>query len=169
MDMHAATRTRTFSWQDPMQSAALATALSGLEFLRKIRDGEIAPPPIAGTLCFDLTVVEPGSVVFEIQPQEFHYNPIGTVHGGVTLTLMDSAMSCAVQSTLPAGSGYTTLELKLNFVRAINIKTGKLRAEGNVVHAGGRTAIAEGRLVDQDGKLYAHATTTCFLFRPDKK
>lgn len=162
-------RTRTFSWSDPRQSAGLVLTMPGLEFLRQIRDGKIPPPPITDTLAYDLTVVEPGFVVFEIEPQEFHYNPIGTVHGGVALTLMDSAMSCAVQTMLPAGTGYTTLELKLNFVRGITAKTGRMRAEGKIVHAGARTAIAEGRFVDMDGKLYAHATTTCFILQPEKK
>lgn len=165
----AAERTRTFRWQDPKQSAGLVLTMPGLDFVRQIRDGKIPPPPIADLLDFDLTVVEPGFVVFEIEPREFHYNPIGSVHGGVTLTLMDSAMSCAVQTVLPAGTGYTTLELKLNFVRGITVKTGRLRAEGKVIHAGARTAIAEGRFVDQDGKLYAHATTTCFILQPEKK
>lgn len=165
----SAERTRTFTWQDPKQSAGIVLTMSGLEFLQKIRDREIPPPPITDTLAYDLTVVEPGFVVFEIEPQEFHYNPIGTVHGGVALTLMDSAMSCAVQTMLPAGTVYTTLELKLNFVRGITARTGRMKAEGKVVHSGARTAIAEGRFVDMDGKLYAHATTTCFILQPEKK
>ena len=165
----SAARTRTFSWKDPKESAGLVLAMPGLEFLRKIRDGGIPNPPITVALDYELTVVEPGFVDFEIEPKEFHYNPIGTVHGGVALTLMDSAMSCAVQTMLPAGTGYTTLELKLNFVRGITAKTGRMRAEGKIVHAGARTAIAEGRFVDRDGKLYAHATTTCFILQPEKK
>jgi uncharacterized protein (TIGR00369 family) len=171
MDARAASaeRTRTFSWKDPKESAGLVPTMPGLEFLRKIRDGEIPNPPIADALDYELTVVEPGFVVFEIEPKEFHYNPIGTVHGGVALTLMDSAMSCAVQTTLPAGTGYTTLEVKLNFVRGVSAKTGRMRAEGKIIHAGARTAIAEGRFVDKDGKLYAHATTTCFIMQPEKK
>lgn len=162
-------RTRTFSWKDPKESAGLVLTMPGLDFLRKIRDGEIPNPPITDTLDYELTEVEPGFVVFEIEPKEFHYNPIGSVHGGVALTLMDSAMSCAVQTTLPAGTGYTTLEIKLNFVRGVSAKTGRLRAEGKIVHSGARTAIAEGRLVGGDGKLYAHATTTCFILQPEKK
>lgn len=162
-------RTRTFSWKDPRESASKVLTMSGLEFLRRIRDGKIPNPPITDALDYQLTVVEPGLVVFEIEPKEFHYNPIGTVHGGVALTLMDSAMSCAVQTMLPAGTGYTTLELKLNFVRGVSVKTGRMRAEGKIVHSGARTAIAEGHFVDRDGKLYAHATTTCFIFQPEKK
>jgi uncharacterized protein (TIGR00369 family) len=162
-------RTRTFTWKDPKQSAGLVLTMPGLEFLQKIRDGKIPNPPITDTLAYELTVVEPGFVVFEVDPQEFHYNPIGAVHGGVALTLMDSAMSCAVQTMLPAGTGYTTLELKLNFVRGVTAKTGRMRAEGKIVHSGARTAIAEGRFLDKDGKLYAHATTTCFILQPEKK
>ncbi len=162
-------RTRTFTWKDPAVSANLMLTIPGIEFLRKIRDGEIPPPPITDVLGYALTVVEPGFVAFEIEPKEFHYNPIGTVHGGVALTLMDSAMSCAVQTMLPAGTGYTTLELKLNFVRGITAKTGRLRAEGKVIHSGARTAIAEGRFMGPDGKLYAHATTTCFILKPEKR
>lgn len=162
-------RTRTFTWKDPKPSAGLAMTMPGLEFLRQIRDGKISNPPITDALDYELTVVEPGFVVFEIEPKEFHYNPIGTVHGGVALTLMDSAMSCAVQTMLPAGTGYTTLEVKLNFVRGISAKTGRMRAEGKIIHSGARTAIAEGRFVDKDGKLYAHATTTCFILQPERK
>ncbi|MBX3513226.1 MAG: PaaI family thioesterase [Xanthobacteraceae bacterium] len=165
----SAERTRTFSWKDPKESAGLVLMMPGLDFLRKIRDGEIPNPPITDTLDYELSEVEPGFVVFEIEPKEFHYNPIGSVHGGVALTLMDSAMSCAVQTMLPAGTGYTTLEIKLNFVRGVSAKTGRLRAEGKIVHSGARTAIAEGRLVGSDGKLYAHATTTCFILQPEKK
>jgi uncharacterized protein (TIGR00369 family) len=162
-------RSRTFSWKDPMPSAGLARTLSGLEFLQRIRDGQIANPPITDTLDYELTVVEPGFAVFEIEPKEFHYNPIGVVHGGVALTLLDSAMSCAVQTMLPAGSGYTTLELKVNLVRAVTSTTGRLRAEGKIVHSGARIATAEGRFVDKDGKLYAHGTTTCFIIQGEQK
>lgn len=162
-------RSRTFQWKDPMQSAGLARTLPGLDFLRGIRDGAIPNPPITDALDYTLTVVEPGLVVFEIEPKEFHYNPIGVVHGGVALTLLDSAMSCAVQTTLPAGTVYTTLELKVNLVRAITAKTGPMRAEGKVVHSGARSATAEGRFIDKDGKLYAHGVTTCFIMQAEPK
>lgn len=162
-------RSRTFQWKDPMLSAGLARTLPGLEFLRGIRDGKIPNPPITDALDYTLTVVEPGLVVFEIEPKEFHYNPIGVVHGGVALTLLDSAMSCAVQTMLPAGTGYTTLELKVNLVRAVTAKTGPMRAEGKVVHSGARIATAEGRFIDREGKLYAHGVTTCFLMQGEKK
>lgn len=162
-------RSRAFQWKDPSESAALARSLPGLEFLRGIRDGTIPNPPITDALDYTLTVVEPGFAVFEIEPKEFHYNPISVVHGGVALTLLDSAMSCAVQSMLPAGTVYTTLELKVNLVRAVTAKTGPMRAEGKIIHSGARIATAEGRFVDKDGKLYAHGVTTCFIMQGEPK
>ena len=159
-------RTRTYAWQDPLATAQRARGLTGLEFLRKIVAGELPPPPIADTLDYTLLEVDEGRAVFGIEPAEIHYNPIGMVHGGIPCTLLDSAMGCAVHSTLPLGVGYTTLELKVNIVRAIGKDTGFLRAEGRLIHAGRSTAVAEGRLTDASGKLYAHATTTCMILRP---
>ena len=140
-----------------------ASKMSGIDFLRAIRDGHLPPPPIAELLGFRLVGVEPGEAVFEVEPGEQHYNPIGVVHGGLAMTLLDSAMGCCVQTRMPAGSGYTTLEAKTNLVRAITDQTGRLRAIGKVVHLGNRIATAEGRLEDAAGKLYAHATTTCIV------
>ncbi len=165
MTKQAPARTRTFSWQDPLASAEAARGMAGLEFLRRIAAGELPQPPIAYTLDYALLEVEPGRAVFGITPSEIHYNPIGMVHGGIACTLLDSAMGCAIHSTLPAGSGYSTLELKVNLVKAIGKDTGALRAEGKLIHAGRTTAVAEGRLVDEAGKLYAHATTTCLIMR----
>jgi uncharacterized protein (TIGR00369 family) len=107
--------------------------------------------------------VERGRAVFEVVPAEQHFNPIGVVHGGLAMTLLDSAMACSVQSELPAGSGYTTLEAKINLVRPVTLETGKLRAIGKVIHVGSRVGTAEGRLEDASGKLYAHGTTTCII------
>ena len=137
--------------------------MAGIEFLRAIRDGRLPAPPIAELLGFDLVEVEPGHAVFEVTPAEQHYNPIGVVHGGLAMTLLDSAMGCAVQTQMPAGGGYTTLEAKTNLVRPITASTGKLRAIGKLVHLGKRVATAEGRLEDREGKLYAHATSTCIV------
>ena len=114
---------------------------------------------------FSLIEVGEGHAVFAVEPAEYHYNPIGVVHGGLAATLLDSAMGCAVHSTLAAGSGYTTLEIKVNFIRAMTAETGRVRCEANVVHAGARTATAEGRVIDEAGKLYAHGTTTCLILR----
>src|SRR2546423_6268032 len=153
-------RTRTIRWDDPRVFAEVGRGLSGLELLQKVVAGELPRPPMADLMNFDLVEVGEGSAVFSAQPAEYHYNPIGVVHGGLAATLLDSAMGCAVHSTLPAGAAYTTLEIKVNFIRAITMKTGPVRCEAKVIHVGARTATAEGRLVDEAGRLYAHGTTT---------
>ncbi|MDX1434082.1 MAG: PaaI family thioesterase [Gammaproteobacteria bacterium] len=160
-------RTRTFSWGDPLVTAAAARRLDGLAFLQAIVAGEYPQPPMAATLGFALVEVERGRAVFEVEPQEFHYNPIGTAHGGLAATLLDSALGCAVHSQLAAGVGYTTLEFKVNLTRAITRETGRLRAEGRVIHGGRTTAMADASLRDAAGKLYAHGTTTCLIMQPD--
>ena len=156
-------RTLEINWEDPVALAQAGRSMSGIDFLRAIRDGKLPHPPICGLLGYRLTEVERGHVVFEITPAEQHYNPIGVVHGGIAMTLLDSAMGCAVQTGMPAGGGYTTLEAKTNLVRAITGDTGRLRAIGKVVHLGKRIATAEGRFEDASGKLYAHASTTCIV------
>jgi uncharacterized protein (TIGR00369 family) len=138
--------------------------ISGLEFLSRIVDGRLPRPPITETLGFELTEVSPGFALFTMTPQFRHYNPIGTVHGGVAATLLDSCMSCAVQTTIEAGLGYTTLEIKVNMVRPITEKTGLIRAEGRSLHTGRRSATAEGKILDASGALLAHGTTTCIVF-----
>lgn len=158
-------RTVTVSWQDPHRLGEAARGLTGLEFLQKIAAGELPPPPIAALMNFELVELSEGHAIFAVEPKEYHYNPIGVVHGGLAATLLDSAMGCAVHSTLPAGVGYTTLELKVNFVRPITADTGRVRAEAKLIHLGGRTATAEGRVLDEAGKLYSHATTTCLILR----
>lgn len=140
-----------------------AHAMSGIEFLQAIRDGKLPAAPIAQLLGMRLAEVEPGHAVFEVTPAEQHYNPIGVVHGGLAMTLLDSAMACSVQTHLPAGTGYTTLEVKINLVRAITSSSGRLRAIGKVLHMGSRIGTAEGRLEDASGKLHAHGTTTCIV------
>jgi uncharacterized protein (TIGR00369 family) len=156
-------RNISIAWEDPLPLAEAGRSMAGIEFLRAIRDRKLPAPPIARLLGFDLVEVEPGHAVFEVTPGEQHYNPIGVVHGGLAMTLLDSAMGCSVQSKMPAGGGYTTLEAKTNLVRAITGETGRLRATGKLVHLGKRVATAEGRLEDAAGKLYAHATTTCLI------
>jgi uncharacterized protein (TIGR00369 family) len=156
-------RSLTVTWADPAALPAAGRSMPGIDFLRAIRDGRLPPPPIALLLGFRLAEVEPGRAVFECTPGEQHYNPIGVVHGGLAMTLLDSAMGCSVQTRMPAGGGYTTLEAKTNLVRAISDKTGRLRAIGRLIHLGSRIATAEGRLEDASGKLYAHATTTCIV------
>ena len=137
---------------------------SGLEIMRALLAGELPAPPISGTMDFTLIEVEHGRAVFQGRPLERHYNPLGSVHGGWFATLLDSALGCSVHTALPAGKSYTTLELKVNMLRALNSKVGLVRAEGKVIHAGRQVATAEGRIVGPDGKLYAHATTTCLIF-----
>jgi uncharacterized protein (TIGR00369 family) len=139
--------------------------VTGLEMLRAIAAGELAGAPIADLMGFEPVEAEEGRVVFASVPGPQHYNPIGSVHGGLAATLLDSAMGCAVHSTLPEGSGYTTLELKVNFTRPITVATGRILCEGTVVHRGGRVATAEGRVwAERSGKLLAHGTTTCLIF-----
>jgi uncharacterized protein (TIGR00369 family) len=136
----------------------------GLGFLQAIVDGTLPQPPITELLGFRLIGVEHGNVVFEGIPEFRHYNPIGVVHAGFAATLLDSAVACSVHSTLGKGETYTTLELKLNLVRALTEEAGPVRAEGRIIHRGRTTATAEGQLRDRAGRLYAHASTTCMIF-----
>jgi uncharacterized protein (TIGR00369 family) len=159
-------RRRTVSWEDPLIGARTAESMSGLDYMRAIARGDVPPPPIALLLGMSIVEVEPGRAVFELEPAEFQFNPIGTVHGGVLATLLDSAMGCAVHSLLPTGSGYTTLELKVNFLRRVTTETGRIRCDGSVIHLGRTVATAEARTADGQGRLIAHATTTCLLLGP---
>ncbi|MCX5309984.1 PaaI family thioesterase [Streptomyces sp. NBC_00154] len=157
-------RSRTYEWEDPAVSAAAVGQTTGLEFVREIATGRLPGPPIAATLDFTLDEAEHGRVVFSLVPGEEHYNPIGSVHGGVYATLLDSAAGCAVQSTLPQGMGYTSLDLTVKFLRPVTVDTGRIRAVGTVISSGRRTALAEARLLDEKDRLLAHATSTCMLF-----
>lgn len=138
--------------------------LTGLEFLQGIVAGKYPQPPIGMALKFRMVEMELGRAVFEGEPDESFYNPIGSVHGGYAATLLDSCMGCAVHTTLPAGQAYTTLEFKINFVRPMSRATGRVRAEGRVIHSGSRVATADGKLFDSKRKLMAHATSTCLIF-----
>ena len=137
---------------------------SGMQVFDAIFKGELPYPPIGETLDFLPVEIAFGRAVFQGRPQVRHYNPLGTVHGGWIATLLDSCVGCAVHTTVPAGKAYTTAELKVNFVRPVTTRTPLLRAIGSVIHGGSRMATADGRLVGPDGKLYAHASTTCFIF-----
>ncbi len=137
---------------------------SGMDFLQRIWDGELPSLPIGTLMDFIPVEGEPGRIVFQGSPGPQHYNPLGSVHGGYFCTLLDSAVGCAVHSMLPQGMGYTTLELKVNLIRALTTKIGPVRAEGKVIQVGNQVGIAEGRIFDSAGKLYAHATTTCLIF-----
>lgn len=158
------THTRSFDYPDHRDTLARAHASGGLAFLRSIAGADrIQAAPVAQCLDFQLVEVDPGRVVFELTPQAFHYNPIGSVHGGVLATLCDSAAGAAVHSTLEAGETYTSLEIKVSFLRGVTVDSGRLRCEGTVMTRGSRIATSEAKLVDASGKLVAHATSTCLV------
>ena len=166
MEMDTKARTRTITWDDPMTALTQGASLSGLEFIRAIFDGKLPSPPITATIGFTGGLVEEGKVTFVGEAGEHLYNPIGVVHGGFAMTLLDSAMGCAVHTTVGVGEAYTTLETKVNFVRPITLDTGPVRCEGTVIHRGGTIATAEGRLIaERTGKLLAHGTTTCLVLK----
>ncbi len=161
-------RERTHTWDDPTPLWERAAEMSGLDGLRRLIAGEFPQPPMARLMDIQLVEVEHGQAVFASTPGEHHYNPLGTVHGGFGATLLDSAMGCAVHSTLNAGDVYTTLELKINFLRPLTHATGPVRGIGTIVHSGRTTALAEGRIEDAAGTLYAFATSTCLIRRKDE-
>jgi uncharacterized protein (TIGR00369 family) len=156
-------RTRTYSWEDPLALYERMAGSSGLELMQMMAAGELPPPPIAETLGFRLVEASHGHAVFECEPAEFHYNPIGVVHAGLALTLMDSAMGLAFVTTIAAGVGWTTLELKANFTRALTADTGVVRCTGSVIHPGRRVATTEARVEDAGGRLCAHGTSTILV------
>jgi uncharacterized protein (TIGR00369 family) len=157
-------RTRTYEWDDPAVTAAAVGRTSGLDFLHDMLAGRLPAPPVMSALDFVLEEADEGRVVFSLVPGEEHYNPIGSVHGGVYATLLDSAAGCAVQSTLPPGVGYTSLDLDVKFLRRVTVDTGKVRAIGTTISSGRQTALAQARLVDGTDRLLAHATSSCMLF-----
>lgn len=163
------TRTRTYSWRDPMETVALFKGNRPLDVLRATLESRRPLAPMLQTMDAQLIEVTEGRAVFTSTPSEYHYNPAGVVHGGMAATLLDSAMGIAVLSSLPAGMIFTTLELKVNFLRAMTTATGEVRAEGNVVHLGRTTAVVEARLTDAAGKLLATASSTCLIMPLDQR
>lgn len=155
---------RTITWHDPLASAARGAQLSGLEYFHAMMRGEIPAAPIAETLNFTLVEATPGRAVFSCMPDESMYNPIGTVHGGVACTLLDSAAGCAVHTTLPRGQGYTSLEIKVSYLRPILATTGPLTVTGTVTKPGSRVAFADATIMDAEGKLLATASSTLLVF-----
>jgi uncharacterized protein (TIGR00369 family) len=155
---------KTVQWHDPLASAAEGATRSGIDHLRAVVAGELPPAPISGLMGFAITSVAEGEVVFTCTPDESSYNPIGVVHGGLVCTLLDSVAGCAVQSTLPAGTGYTSLEIKVSYLRPVRADTGELTARGWVTRAGRRAAFAEGDVRSPDGKVVATASSTCLVF-----
>lgn len=164
MSTNESPRRRVVEWDDPTIGARAARTLSGMQYLEAMMAGTLPAPPITRLVGFAFGALADGRVVFEFTPGEEHANPMAGTHGGVLSVVLDSAMGCAIATRLAAGQGYTTLELKVNFVRPVTHETGKLYAEGRIVHLGSKTATAEGYLRDAEGKLYSHATTTCLLF-----
>ena len=157
-------RTRTFSWADPAATLAALPGRSGLEILAAVGRGELPQPPVMEMTGIEAVDVGEGWITFALQPHEMHYNPLGTVHGGVIATLLDSATGCAVHSVLPAGKGYTSLDLTVKYLRPVTAETGRVTATGTVLSRGSRTALAEAKLTDGRGRLLGYATSTCMIF-----
>ena len=159
-------RKRTIFWDDPEATKREAIAsVSGLDYLRAIKDGKISPPPIAKLVGYRIDEVDYGHAIFELDPAEYHYNPFATVHGGILSMLLDSAMTASVLSRLSDGFSCTTIEIKVNFIKPVTAATGVLRCEAKPIHIGKRLATVEGRLKDKNGALYAHGTSTCSIFK----
>jgi uncharacterized protein (TIGR00369 family) len=159
-------RTRTVTWADPAETARAAAGMDRLAALRALISGELPPPPIASVMGFQLLEVEPGRAVFGLEPAEWMYNPMRIVHGGVAATILDTCMGVAVASTTPEGVGHTTSDLQVGYLRPLTAESGRVLAEGKVVHAGERTAITEGTVtVEATGKLAATATSAYLFLR----
>ncbi len=156
-------RSKTVSWYDPLRGAAAGAEMAGIDHVSAIMNGELPPPPIAMHFDFRIVGVSPGEVRFTCLPDESAYNPIGLVHGGLVCTLLDSVLGCAVQTTLPVGVGYTSIELKVNYLRAVHSSTGRLHARGWVTKPGRRVALCAGEVRDSQAKLLATATGSCLI------
>jgi uncharacterized protein (TIGR00369 family) len=161
-----AERSRTHEWADPMITASKVATMSGFELLSAVVAGELPKPPIASLMGFGISTVEDGRVVFTMEPAEYQYNPIGSVHGGVFATILDSAAGCAVHTKLPAGVGYTSLDLIVKYLRPMTVDTGPVQCIGTVTQLGKRTALAEARIVDGQDRLLATAVSSCLILRP---
>ena len=159
----AGERIRTYTWEDPFALSEAMGGRSGLELMQRMAAGDVPSPPIAQTLGFRLVEATRGRAVFECEPAEYHYNPIGVVHAGLAMTLMDSAMGLAFVTTLDEPAGWTTLEVKANFTRALTVDTGLVRCVGSIVHPGRRVATTEARVEDSQGRLCAHGTSTILV------
>ena len=157
-------RARTVTWHDPGPSTAKGLTMAGVDYLRAMVDGDLPQPPIAGLMQFGVVSAEPGRFVFSCQPDESAYNPIGAIHGGLICTLLDSVTGCAIHSTLPQGKGYTSVEIKVNYLKAVRLSSGRLTATGTVVKSGSRVGFAEGVVTDASGAVVATATSTLLIF-----
>jgi uncharacterized protein (TIGR00369 family) len=157
-------RIRTVTWEDPAPGVVKMPGMSGLEYLRSMLRGELPPPPIAALMRMTLVAAEPGTATFVCEPDESHYNPIGTVHGGFLCTVLDSALGCAVQTTLPQGQGYTSIEINVNYLRPVYAHSGELTCTATVTKPGNRVAFADGVITDAAGKTVATATGSLLVF-----
>ena len=157
-------RSRTVIWHEPGPSTATGLTMAGIDYLRAMIDGDLPQPPIGGLMQFEIAEAEPGRVVFACRPDESAYNPIGAIHGGVLCTLLDSVTACALHSTLPAGKGYTSVEIKVNYLKAVRLSSGPLTATGTLVKSGSRVGFAEGVVTDASGSIVATATSTLLIF-----
>jgi uncharacterized protein (TIGR00369 family) len=157
-------RSKVITWHDPAPTTARGLSMSGIDHMQAVVDGALPPPPMAGLMEFTMASVEPGKVVFTCRPDESAFNPIGAIHGGVVCTLLDSVAGCALHTTLPQGKGYTSIEIKVNYLKAVRPASGLLTATGTVVKAGSRVGFTEGVVTDAAGAVVATATSTLLLF-----
>lgn len=163
LDTVATTRTRTFTWEDPEPLLERATTMSGLEYMQAMVAGEVPPPPIAKLMDFELAEIREGHASLSVIPQEWHYNPIGMVHGGLAATILDTVVGISVHTTLDVGQAYTTVDLHVQYLRAMTAETGRVTATGEIVHRGRKIATAQGKVTDERGRTLATASTTCVI------
>jgi uncharacterized protein (TIGR00369 family) len=157
-------RSKVVTWHDPAPTTARGLSMAGIDYLHAMIDGKLPPPPISGLMEFTMAAAEPGKVVFTCRPDESAFNPVGAIHGGLVCTLLDSVAGCALHSTLPQGKGYTSIEIKVNYLRAVSLTSGVLTATGTVVKSGSRVGFTEGVVTDPDGAVIATATSTLLVF-----
>jgi uncharacterized protein (TIGR00369 family) len=157
-------RSKVVEWNDPGPTTARGLSMAGIDYLQAMIDGTLPPPPISGLMDFTMVSAEPGKVVFTCRPDESAYNPIGSVHGGLVCTLLDSVAGCALHSTLPAGRGYTSVEIKISYLKGVRTESGLLTATGTVVKAGSRVGFTEGVVTDASGAVVATASSTLLVF-----
>ena len=157
-------RSKTITWHEPGPSTAKGLTMAGLDYLQAIAEGRLPQAPISGLMEFAIAEAHEGRVVFTCQPDESAYNPIGAIHGGLICTLLDSVTGCAVHSTLPAGKGYTSIEIKVNYLKAVRLSSGVLTAVGTVVKTGSRVGFSDGVVTDESGAIVATATSTLLIF-----
>lgn len=159
-------RTKTISWCDPQRNKRDAVAsISGLDYLKAIKENKISPPPVANLVGYKISEVDNGYAAYELDPAEYHYNAFATVHGGILSTLLDTTMTSSVLSTLPKGFSCTTIEIKVNFIKPVTADTGILKCEASPIHVGKKLATVEGKMKDKNGVIHAHGVSTCYIFK----